>query len=103
MEGGLRKQENLNCQCQCHYPSNIICQITSCCHCMCNYEDSINYSPGINNRFYSSYSNSNCFKNENNPGLNLMSSYSTNFRSGNQLILRILNLIILEIEEIIIL
>ena len=82
MERGFRKQEDPNCQCQCHFPSHIICQITSCCHCMCNYNNTNNYSPNYNDRFYLSNSNSNYCKDGINP--ELMNSCSTNFRSGNE-------------------
>ena len=82
MERGFRKQEDPNCQCQCHFPNNIICQVTSCCHCIYDYNNSNNYSGNYNDRFYLSNSNPNYFKD----GINqdLMNSCSTNFRSGNE-------------------
>jgi len=84
MERGFRNQGDTNCQCQCHFPNNIICQVTTCCHCMCNNDYRNNYSPNSNNRLYSSNSNLNYFKDEKNQSLNLMNSCSTNFRSGNE-------------------
>ena len=79
MERGFIKQEDINCQCQCHFPSHIVCHITHCCHCSGNYENnnSIHLSPSCANR--SSYINKD--KEQNN--MNMMSSYSTYYRSEN--------------------
>ena len=98
MERGFRKQNNLNCQCQCHFPNNIMCQITQCCHCICNYDNpiqgisnntSINFSPNLscsiynNKNFSSSNSSLNSFKNVKPRNLNMMCSFSTNYNSRN--------------------
>ena len=59
MDRRFRKQEDTNCQCQCHFPSHIICHITHCCHCTGNQSNqnqgmsnnnSINFSPSYSNR-----------------------------------------------------
>lgn len=103
MERRFRKEEDKNCQCQCHFPSNVICQINSCCHCLCNYDNamqrtlannSVNYSQNLNNsnynnrNYYSSNSHLNTYSNEkpNNKNL-MMTSSSTNYNSGNDSIL----------------
>ena len=70
------KNPNPNCECQCHYPPSIICPITRCCHCIPNeIPISNNFSP------YSSISS--FYKPGKEQNLNLMNSYSTNFRSNN--------------------
>ena len=83
MERGFRKQEDSNCQCQCHFPANIICQTTHCCHCMNNYD---NLSQRISNNYSQNFSNSTnknfYFKNEKEEN-SLMNSCSTYYRSGN--------------------
>ena len=78
MERGFIKQGDINCQCQCHFPSHIVCHITHCCHCSRNEENnnSIHFSPSCANR--SSYINED--KEQNN--MNMMSSYSTYYRSA---------------------
>ena len=70
MNNDYRINQNLNCECQCHYPSSIICPITSCCHCIPN-----NFSP---------FSSISSFYKPGNGQNNLMNSYSTNFRSNNE-------------------
>jgi len=98
MERGFRKPEDPNCQCQCHFPSNVVCQMTQCCHCVCDYDSpiqgmsnntSINFSPNIDR---STYNNRNLFASNSNLGnfkykkprdLNMMNSISTNYKSGN--------------------
>ena len=79
MERGFIKQEDINCQCQCHFPSHIVCHITHCCHCSRNEENnnSIHFSPSCSNR-------SSCInKDKEQNNMNMMSSYSTYYRSGN--------------------
>ena len=98
MERGFTKQNNQNCQCQCHFPNNIKCQITQCCHCIYIYDNpiqgisnntSINCSPNLscsiynNKNFSSSNSSLNSFKNVKPRNLNMMCSFSTNCNSRN--------------------
>ena len=76
MRNNYIKSPNPNCECQCHYPPSIICPITRCCHCIPNeIPISNNFSP------YSSISS--FYKPGKEQNLNLMNSYSTNFRSNN--------------------
>jgi len=76
MSNNYIKSPNPNCECQCHYPPSIICPITRCCHCIPNeIPISNNFSP------YSSISS--FYKPGKEQNLNLMNSYSTNFRSNN--------------------
>ena len=86
MDREFRKQEDINCKCQCHYPSNIICHITHCCHCMGN--DYINPNERISNnntiQFSPSYNSQRSFYKNEKEQNNLMNSYSTYYRSGNE-------------------
>ena len=86
MDREFRKQEDINCKCQCHYPSNIICHITHCCHCIGN--DYINPNERIPNnnsiQFSPSYNSQNSFYKNGKEQNNLMNSYSTYYRSGNE-------------------
>ena len=84
MERGFRKQEDINCQCQCHFPIEVVCHITHCCHCMGNYGNQIQGTADNNSfRCSENFDSSNVsFKNDKGQN-NLMNSYSTNFRSGN--------------------
>ena len=84
MERGFRKQEDINCQCQCHFPIEVVCHINHCCHCMGNYGNQIQGTTDNNTFHYSqNFDSSNVsFKNDKDQN-NLMNSYSTNFRSGN--------------------
>ena len=99
MDKGFSKQEESNCQCQCHFPNNIICQMKCCCHCVCNNNiqnqsfsksSSRNIPSNLNNLNCPDYNNRNLYT-PNSKGkeqnLNLMSSYSTNFGSGNNSII----------------
>ena len=99
MDKGFSKQEESNCQCQCHFPNNIICQMKCCCHCVCNNNfqnqsfsksNSQNIQSNLNNLNCPDYNNRNLYT-PNSKGkehnLNLMSSYSTNFGSGNNSII----------------
>ena len=70
MNNDYRQNQNSNCECQCHFPLSIICPITRCCHCIPN-----NFSP---------FSSMSSFYKTGNGQNNLMSSYSTNFRSNNE-------------------
>ena len=68
-----------NCQCQCHFPPSFICPMTHCCHCISN-ENPSNYNP-MN---FSPYSSTSSFYNSQKPqNMDMMNSYSTNFRSNN--------------------
>ena len=53
MDKGFSKQEESNCQCQCHFPNNINCQMKCCCHCIC--------SNNIQNQRYSDNNSRNIF------------------------------------------
>ena len=90
MDGSIRGgRDNLNCQCQCHFPADVRCQITCCCHCLRSFSPQFenntrnvqrvpdNFpSPNYFNRNYEE----NNLKNRNEV-FNPMSSYSTNFKS----------------------
>ena len=82
----FRKQEDINCKCQCHYPSNIICHITHCSYCMGN--DYINPNERITNnntiQFSPSYNSQNSFYKKENEQNKLMNSNSTYYRSVNE-------------------
>ena len=84
MDRGFRKQEDTNCQCQCHFPTEVICHVTHCCHCMGNYGNQNQGNTNDNSfRCSRNFNNTNTlFKNDKEQN-NLMSSYSTNFKSGN--------------------
>ena len=95
MERGFKKEEEINCQCQCHFPRNVICQINRCCHCVCNYDNpiqkisssnSVNFSTNLNNNsrnFRSSNLYLNTLQNEEMNNQYLMTSVSTNYNSGS--------------------
>ena len=95
MERGFKKEEEINCQCQCHFPRNVICQINRCCHCICNYDNprqkisssnSVNFSTNLNNNsrnFRSSNLYLNTLQNEEMNNQYLMTSVSTNYNSGS--------------------
>ena len=73
------KPQNFNCECQCHFPPSVICPITHCCHCVSN-----NFHSPYNTIGFSPYSsNSSFYPSEKSKNMNLINSYSTNFRSNN--------------------
>ena len=85
MDGSLRGgRDNVNCQCQCHFPPGVICHITCCCHCMNNFSprfenqsrNDMNNTQRLNNPYQT-----NQFSKNQNENFNPMNSCSTNFKS----------------------
>ena len=79
MKNNFIKPQNSICECQCHFPPSIICPITHCCHCISN-----NFpSPYKINNFSPYSSTSSFYPSGKVSNMNLINSYSTNFRSNN--------------------
>ena len=80
-------RDNINCQCQCHFPPGVICHITCCCHCMNNLSPRIENQSrnNMNIRLNSPYERNQIYQNDYlknpNENFNPMNSCSTNFKS----------------------